>query len=146
MRTRRSHKNQDRLFNALFQKPEAIKPTETKARCWECAAYPTGGRTRGKCAFFDEVVPGASIKECFRQREEGMNTCKAGKHYCNEVHTIDGECPGCVRDERDLLKALLDRVHNEMAVSGYGEGGETEQDSFEKKLRGDVAEAIGRAF
>jgi hypothetical protein len=43
--------------------------------------------------------------------------------------------------EIERLKSLLDRVHNEMAVSCFGDDADNE---YEYRLRADVAKAIGR--
>ena len=57
MRTRRSWKNQDRLWKALGGKPE--KPqVATPPRCWDCISYPKGGRMRGKCTLRGLIVLG----------------------------------------------------------------------------------------
>jgi hypothetical protein len=49
MRTRRSPRNQEILFKALFPKPEPPTPLPPSIRCWDCEYYPKGGRVRGHC-------------------------------------------------------------------------------------------------
>jgi hypothetical protein len=70
--------------------------------------------------------------------------------YCNDhsIHDPLTECPVCVLEERDRLKAILDRCHNEMVLDGFGEGhGETDEDNaYQVRLRTDLAQAIGREF
>jgi hypothetical protein len=69
MRTRRSPRNQDILFKALFPRPEALPPTARTPRCFDCANYPRGGRSRGHCNLKGETVAGISEdRPCFAPR------------------------------------------------------------------------------
>jgi hypothetical protein len=71
MRTRRSWRNQERLFKALT--PPVDKSTVPELpeveRCWDCVCYPKGGRARGMCSFKVEFVEGITAnKACFVKR------------------------------------------------------------------------------
>jgi len=69
VRTRRSPRNQDRLWRALGREGAAppVVPVEPTPRCWDCASYPKGGRGRGKCSLVGEVVNGRTAdRPCFR--------------------------------------------------------------------------------
>ncbi len=69
MRTRRSPKNQDRLFWDLSGKYPVITPTSTVSRCWDCWSYPPGGRGRGECVLIGQMVNGRNEgRKCFRKR------------------------------------------------------------------------------
>ncbi len=65
MRTRRSPRNQERLWRELGEQGKA-KPVAAKC-CWNCANYP-GGRARGYCKSFGGYVRGGEIRPCFVQR------------------------------------------------------------------------------
>ena len=62
MRTRRSWKNQNRLFKELFEPDKPIKKPIARV-CFNCRDY-TGLRSRGKCEYLGAVVSGTS-KDCF---------------------------------------------------------------------------------
>lgn len=68
MRTRRSWRNQDRLWRELGGPKPEVKVVEVIPRCWDCANYPKGGRSRGACTLIGEMVRGASQKPCFLLR------------------------------------------------------------------------------
>jgi hypothetical protein len=71
MRTRRSWRNQDRLFKALTPRcdVEALVLKVRKNRCWDCACYPKGGRDRGTCSKKGKMVSGITVDEpCFSNR------------------------------------------------------------------------------
>ncbi len=72
MRTRRSPRNQEILFKALFPPPEKATPIERSPRCFDCCHYPKGGRSRGRCALSGESVRGeAENRHCWTDRQEG---------------------------------------------------------------------------
>lgn len=58
MKTRRSYRNQDRLFKELFQPKEAPVLTVRSRRCFDCVSYPTHRRNRGYCPTANKVVSG----------------------------------------------------------------------------------------
>lgn len=73
MRTRRSPRNQERLFRALFE-PE--KEPVARTYCFDCASYPAGGRSRGRCTLIGTMVNGLGQRHCFwprvaQPRQEG---------------------------------------------------------------------------
>lgn len=69
MRTRRSPRNQDRLWRYLTPEAPAKEPLPpSPPRCWDCRHYPKGGRDRGTCALSGLKVAGRSQKECFTPR------------------------------------------------------------------------------
>ena len=68
MKTRRSPENQDRLFKYLTP-PKSDPPAVNKLlRCFDCANYPKGGRSRGHCTLWGEVVRGVEVKTCLKER------------------------------------------------------------------------------
>jgi hypothetical protein len=70
MRTRRSPKNQEKLFRELF-KPPSERPEEGPAQpmCFNCANYPRGGRSGCKCRLTGTRMNGTETRpECFRPR------------------------------------------------------------------------------
>jgi hypothetical protein len=69
MRTRRSVRNQDRLYRALGGKQEKPAPLPPKKNCWTCASFPPHGRKRGQCALKGEMVRGSSLCETFLARK-----------------------------------------------------------------------------
>ena len=70
MRTRRSPKNQDRLWKALAGKNK-VNPPVTSIRCWDCVSYPKGGRGRGECVLIGEIVMGRNEnRPCFISRKK----------------------------------------------------------------------------
>lgn len=71
MRTRRSPRNQEILFRALFMPPEESPIQGPRCpRCWDCLEYPKGGRSRGECLAHGEVVNGITTRPgCFRPRK-----------------------------------------------------------------------------
>lgn len=78
VRTRRSPKNQERLWRELGRQGvrAALPATVTAAqvirvdhRCWDCVSYPPGGRSRGACSLTGTMVNGRSEnRPCFRVR------------------------------------------------------------------------------
>lgn len=71
MRTRRSPRNQERLWKALSTEgPREPKPPrrEPSGLCWDCRHYPKHGRSRGTCAKLDITVPGSASRPCFEDR------------------------------------------------------------------------------
>lgn len=69
MRTRRSPRNQDRLFRELFKpEPQKAKPVEQVNRCWDCHHYPKGGRMDATCKLKGKRVAGRSVMDCFKKR------------------------------------------------------------------------------
>lgn len=75
MRTRRSPRNQERLFRGLGRDLAAAVATEppvaqaTVNRCFTCASYPREGRSRGECALSGAVVNGRSEnRPCYLAR------------------------------------------------------------------------------
>lgn len=68
MNTRRSPRNQERLWRELGGRNPQPAPIKT-IRCWDCASYPKGGRVRGRCALKGQKVNGATMNmPCFRAR------------------------------------------------------------------------------
>lgn len=68
MRTRRSPRNQERLWKELGREGQI----ETKTighvnRCFDCLFYPVGGRMRGTCSKLNKNVSGMEQRECFKQ-------------------------------------------------------------------------------
>jgi|GEM_PF-5251402 len=70
MKTRKSPRNQEILFRALFAPvPERPEEGPAKPRCFECAMYPKGGRSGCKCKLTGQRRNGAECRpECFRAR------------------------------------------------------------------------------
>lgn len=69
MRSRRSPRNQERLWRALTPPAPKIPAVASTPRCWDCANYPKGGRARGSCTLRGEMVQGQSEnRPCFRER------------------------------------------------------------------------------
>lgn len=68
MKTRRSWRNQNRLFKELFKPNDEIKPIVSRV-CFNCSDYKSQ-RARGKCALLGEIVTGQR-KACvlFKGRE-----------------------------------------------------------------------------
>ena len=63
MRTRRSWRNQERLWRILGQPAvtRAVpKPAPPSRRCFDCRHYPQVGRSRGHCALLGAIVNGVS--------------------------------------------------------------------------------------
>lgn len=69
MRTRRSARNQTRLWRALGGPAEPARPPIVTMCCWNCRNYPAGGRMRGACAVTGKTVLGESVRGCWRERE-----------------------------------------------------------------------------
>ncbi len=68
MRTRRSWRNQERIFKYLFE-PEKPTPLEPSKRCWDCFYYPKGGRNTGTCKHLNMKVRGEILDQsCFKSR------------------------------------------------------------------------------
>ncbi len=71
MRTRRSPRNQERLFRELFKGEDKAAVATAPERCWDCANYPKGGRSRGHCTLKGDMVQGiATDRPCFRARSK----------------------------------------------------------------------------
>lgn len=69
MRTRRSPRNQERLYRLLFTADPTPQPVEHVPRCWDCRYYPPAGRSRGTCTLRGERVYGRTEhEECFCPR------------------------------------------------------------------------------
>jgi hypothetical protein len=66
VKTRRSVRNQNILFKALFApKNEPVNPVEIKC-CFKCISYPKQGRGRGECTLGGMIVLGKTMdRECF---------------------------------------------------------------------------------
>jgi hypothetical protein len=71
MRTRRSVRNQNILFKALFEpKKDAVAPAVT-VYCFNCVSYPRHGRRRGECALGGMIINGSTRnRSCFQSRLE----------------------------------------------------------------------------
>lgn len=72
MRTRRSPRNQERLWR-LLSAPTQVPTVQTAEvpRCWGCANYPRGGRARGICSLHGHMVNGRTENlTCFRTRDQ----------------------------------------------------------------------------
>lgn len=74
MKTRRSPRNQERLWRELGRQGTPTVPTplpDPRRACWDCANYPKGGRSRGHCTLFGIKVSGETEnKECFVPRRK----------------------------------------------------------------------------
>lgn len=68
MHTRRSPRNQDRLFRALFLPPAATATPVPPSHCWDCNNYPPAGRSRGHCTLSGMMVQGVGVRPCFKAR------------------------------------------------------------------------------
>jgi len=70
MRTRKSPRNQEILFRALFRPPlERREEGPARPTCFECTQYPKGGRSGCKCKLTGRRMHGTECKpECFRAR------------------------------------------------------------------------------
>lgn len=68
MRTRRSPRNQERLWRALGKQGE--QPQErppTVRRCFDCVSYGGSARNRNECTLIGRIVNGATTgRECFK--------------------------------------------------------------------------------
>jgi hypothetical protein len=74
MRTRRSWKNQDRLWKALGGQLPIIQPVAPTPRCFDCASYPPAGRSTGHCALHGVMVRGnTENRPCFMPRARKAN-------------------------------------------------------------------------
>jgi len=68
MRTRRSPRNQEILFKALFCHPEEHPkphPSDIKKMCFNCKHFANNGRARAKCKLSGVIVVGYSVCERF---------------------------------------------------------------------------------
>lgn len=74
MRTRRSPRNQQILWRALTPPaPPAPEPPPKVQRCFECAHYPKGGRSHGRCALLNRTANGLTPDlACFVGRPAKM--------------------------------------------------------------------------
>jgi len=73
MRTRRSWRNQDRLYKALqgviAENLGATKPISNC--CWDCVSFANAGRIRGTCSMIGAYVRGDNVdRPCFMARKE----------------------------------------------------------------------------
>mgnify|MGYP001585451910 CR=1 FL=1 len=67
MKTRRSWRNQDRLWKELGGKPAPVCSAPAIPRCWNCVNYPKGGRSRGRCSLHEEIIQGRTEnRPCFK--------------------------------------------------------------------------------
>ncbi len=67
MRTRRSWRNQDRLWRAYCGEPKPPTQGPRKPRCFTCVNYPKGGRSGCKCKLTGTRMNGAECKpECYK--------------------------------------------------------------------------------
>lgn len=70
MRTRRSPRNQDRLFADLFRpsaEPQPPRPPPA-SHCWDCRHYPKGGRDSAKCRLTGKRTGGHEERNCYEMR------------------------------------------------------------------------------
>jgi hypothetical protein len=66
MRTRRSVRNQNVLFKALFKPPTISQKETMRTACFNCISYPAHGRNRGECILIGKVVNGNNLDRlCF---------------------------------------------------------------------------------
>jgi hypothetical protein len=77
MRTRRSPRNQDRLWKGLGRDlasasmAEPVTPQPIVKRCFTCWSYPPEGRSRGECLLSGTIVNGRSEnRPCHAERPE----------------------------------------------------------------------------
>lgn len=69
MNTRRSWKNQERLFKALFKSTAAASVRPVVQCCFNCLHYPQGGRNRATCRLSGETISGVTQdKACFQSQ------------------------------------------------------------------------------
>jgi hypothetical protein len=75
MNTRRSPRNQDRLWKALDGTVATFKPAPLlPSRCWDCISFPDWIRGRGFCVTTGAVVNGRTTnRPCFSPR--GSSIC-----------------------------------------------------------------------
>lgn len=73
MRTRRSWRNQERLFRALFKPADVPRPEPAKLlpACFHCAHYTVPARSRSTCRVKNRVVGGFSSCTGFEERGRG---------------------------------------------------------------------------
>lgn len=71
MRTRRSPRNQERLWRELGGRPDPPAPVvDPIPRCWDCVCYPAGGRNRGRCTSRGVTINGRTANQpCFTRRK-----------------------------------------------------------------------------
>jgi hypothetical protein len=67
MRTRRSPKNQERLFRELFKAKDTVMPA-TSPVCANCVSFPNNGRSRGECVLLGVIKRCTSTCVSFRER------------------------------------------------------------------------------
>lgn len=69
MRTRRSPRNQDRLFRELFEPKPAPRPVKAElAICRNCIHFPANRRHNGTCNLKGFLVASTTQKDCFQSR------------------------------------------------------------------------------
>jgi hypothetical protein len=75
MRTRRSPRNQERLWKGLGRDLASASVTEPVAkvqmatRCFTCISYPHAGRGRGECTLSGSIVNGRTEnRPCHQER------------------------------------------------------------------------------
>ena len=70
MRTRRSPRNQELLFKALFKAPDSPITPATTHYCGDCVSFPNW-RMRGECTLMGKIVNSANRdRECFKLRSQ----------------------------------------------------------------------------
>lgn len=73
MRTRRSPKNQDRLFRELFAPKPTPRPVKAElAICGNCIHFPVNRRHDGTCGHRGVLVAATTRKDCFQSRAEEL--------------------------------------------------------------------------
>lgn len=77
MKTRRSPRNQERLFKLLGQEDRRkALSVAARTRCFDCTFYPKGGRYRGACTLHQEIVHGLDERACFKERRKSAHIDK----------------------------------------------------------------------
>lgn len=69
MKTRRSPRNQAKLYRELFEPKVVAPPGESIPRCFDCTSFPKQGRSRGHCTLRGVMVYGSENQSCFTRRE-----------------------------------------------------------------------------
>lgn len=68
MRTRRSPRNQEILFKALFKPKDVVCEPVVSKVCFNCRHYPKQGRSHGMCGLNGTKTSGMAMKPCFVER------------------------------------------------------------------------------
>jgi hypothetical protein len=69
MNTRRSPRNQERLWCALTPPAAPVVSVPAPRRCFDCVNYPRGGRSRGHCTLRGVMVAGRTVEPpCWQGR------------------------------------------------------------------------------